>query len=72
MKKVVLALLSFVIVFALVPLTGLELSAKAAETYTDGYYTYSVSNGNATITSVDEAASGDIIVPETLGISRGY
>ena len=31
------------------------------------YYTYTVSNGNATITDVDASISGEIIIPSTLG-----
>ena len=34
---------------------------------TEGYYTYTVSNGEATITDVDTAISGDITIPSTLG-----
>ncbi len=40
----------------------------AAETFAEGYYTYSVDeDGNATITNVDTLISGDIAVPSTLG-----
>ncbi|MBQ2972728.1 MAG: leucine-rich repeat domain-containing protein [Clostridia bacterium] len=39
----------------------------AAETFSEGYYTYSVDeDGNATITNVDTLISGDIVVPSTL------
>lgn len=34
---------------------------------TDGFYTYSVENGVATITKCDTAIKGDVTVPETLG-----
>lgn len=34
---------------------------------TDGYYTYTISYGQAMITDVDTSASGDIIIPSTLG-----
>ena len=33
----------------------------------DGYYTYSVSNGEATITDVSTSISGNITIPSTLG-----
>ena len=36
-------------------------------TYSDGYYTYSVSGGKATITDVGTSISGDITIPSTLG-----
>ena len=39
-------------------------SASAA---TEGYYTYEVSNGEATITDVNTSISGDITIPSTLG-----
>ncbi len=38
-----------------------------ADAATDGYYTYSVSGGKATITEVDTFISGDVVIPSTLG-----
>jgi len=38
-----------------------------AEAATEGYYTYTVSNGEATITKCDTSVSGDITIPSTLG-----
>ena len=44
------------------------VKAEAAETFTEGYYTYTVDDeGNATITDVDEEISGEVIIPSTLG-----
>ena len=43
------------------------LFAVSASAETEGYYTYKVENGEATITDVDESISGDVILPETLG-----
>ena len=40
------------------------MSASAA---TEGYYTYKVENGEATITDVDWSISGDVAIPSTLG-----
>ena len=40
------------------------LSANAA---TEGYYTYNVYDGKATITDVDTSISGDVTIPSTLG-----
>ena len=34
---------------------------------TEGYFTYTVSGGEATITDVDTSISGDVIIPSTLG-----
>ena len=44
--------------------TALALQASAE---TEGIYTYSVENGEATITDVALNASGDVVIPETLG-----
>ena len=53
------------ILFAVIIMTMLfAVSASAA---TEGYYTYEVKNGNATITDVDASISGDITIPSTLG-----
>ena len=43
---------------------GLNITASAA---TNGYYTYTVSNGEATITGVDQNITGKINVPSELG-----
>ncbi len=44
-----------------------NICVKAEETYTEGYYTYTVTDGKATITACDPEISGDITVPTTLG-----
>lgn len=50
------------------PKTG--ITAEAAASYTSGYYTYTVdSDGNATITAVDTAISGDVVIPSEI---EGY
>lgn len=78
-KGVLSLLLAAVMIFSSVAvgLTNIELpdfgtlfaqKAEAAETYTEGYYTYTVDeNGNATITDVDTLISGDVTIPSTLG-----
>ena len=38
-----------------------------ADAVTEGYYTYEVSSGEATITDVDNSIGGDITIPSTLG-----
>ena len=72
-RKAISILLVAVMVFGTAPLAGfmgLELpdifEVKAAAA-TDGYYSYSVSNGEATITNVDTSISGDVVIPSTLG-----
>ena len=61
MKKVLAMILSLVMVFTIIPV-AVSVSAD-----TDGYYTYSVSNGKATITKCKTYISGDITIPSTLG-----
>ncbi len=45
----------------------IALGTVAASAATEGYYTYAVTNGEATITEVDTAIAGDITIPSTLG-----
>lgn len=45
----------------------LSMAVIPVSAQTKEYYTYSVSNGEATITKVDTSISGDIVVPDTLG-----
>ncbi len=45
-------------------LLGISVAANAE---TEGYYTYTVSNGAATITKCDTLISGSITIPSTLG-----
>lgn len=48
-------------------LTLMLCLAFAASADEEGYYTYTVKNGEATITYVDKSISGDVVVPSTLG-----
>lgn len=74
-KKLLSALLVAVMLLSAAPMSGtadfdwdtLFATKAAAESYTDGYYTYTVSDGNATISDVDTSISGDIEIPSTLG-----
>ena len=61
MKKTLAIILSLIMVFTIIPM------AVSVSAYTNGYYTYSVSNGEATITKCDTSISGDITIPSTLG-----
>ena len=64
MKKVLSVFLSILLIVAILPLGAFNLTASAL---TEGYYTYTVENGKATITDVDTEISGDITIPSTLG-----
>ena len=59
-KKILLTLM--VITIGLILFGTISVSAE-----TEGIYTYTVSNGEATITDCDTSASGEILIPDTLG-----
>ncbi len=65
MKKLKIAVVIFLI--AAVAVALVFFLPKAQEVPTDGYFTYSVEKGAATIKGCDPAASGEIIVPATVG-----
>ncbi|MGN1442517.1 MAG: leucine-rich repeat domain-containing protein, partial [Acutalibacteraceae bacterium] len=44
-----------------------EMFATKASAASEGYYTYSVSSGKATITSVNDSISGNVTIPSKLG-----
>ena len=45
----------------------LFLHPVQANAATEGYYTYEITDGTATITDCDTAISGDITIPSALG-----
>ena len=55
------------LLFIVLIMTAVLSVAVNAVEYTDGYYTYTVDDGEATIVDVDAVISGDVIVPATLG-----
>lgn len=71
-KKAISVLLVAVMMFSIAPLAGfmgfdLNVFSQAAETATESYYTYTVNRGNASIISVDNTISGEVVIPSTLG-----
>ena len=64
LKKFLAFVMTAVMVLTAVPFGGLTFSAIAEN---EGYYTYTVENGEATITDCDESISGDVVIPDTLG-----
>ena len=52
---------------AVVALVGIFVLPTDAQAATEGYYTYEVSGGKATITGCDTSISGDVTIPSTLG-----
>ncbi|MDD7292972.1 MAG: leucine-rich repeat domain-containing protein [Clostridiaceae bacterium] len=63
-KKLLSSLLATVMVLCCLPIAGVTFSASAENS---GYYTYTVENGEATITECDTSISGDVVIPDTLG-----
>ncbi len=56
---------NLILIMAVVMLCFAVSMTASAET--EGYYTYEIVDGNAIITDVDTAISGDVIIPDTLG-----
>ena len=67
MKKILSMVLAIVIMIGIVPLGAVTLTASAERW--GGYYTYVVENNEVTITNVDDAIYGDVIVPSQI---NGY
>lgn len=65
--KIMLAALFFAAFAALNLSAEVFPAAKAAETFTDGNFTYKVTDGAATITGFSSYYEGDVTVPEALG-----
>ncbi len=66
MKKVISISAIMLVVCALCVFLAPGATVEA-EALTSGYYTYTVSNGEATITDISTSISGDITIPSTLG-----
>ena len=54
------------ILFVTIIMAVLFAVSASAEDFTEGYYTYTVENGEAMIVDVDDSISGDIAIPKTL------
>ncbi len=67
-RRILSILLTFAMALSIAPVGAFNLTANAEETqYTSGDYTYTVTDGDATITGVNTSISGDITIPSTLG-----
>lgn len=62
-------LLAFVLLFGSTPLSFVAPAplATRAMAYTDGIYTFKTESGEAVITKCDTSASGEAVIPSTLG-----
>ncbi len=66
MKRVMSILLTVALLLSLIPVGVQELVLSVAAE-SEGYFTYWVGNGEAVITDVDTAISGDVVIPSILG-----
>lgn len=62
MKKLISIVLSLILILTIVPITG-----AAATEYKEGNYTYTVTDGLATIVDFPETVSGEVKIPSKLG-----
>jgi len=62
LHKSIAFLLSLALLLSMIPAVAFPAQAE-----TSGYYTYTVSNGKATITYCDRSISGNVTIPGTLG-----
>lgn len=67
MKRTIITILGMAMVVLFMPLCVLRIDSYASTEQTQGEYTYTVSDGNATIISVDKSISGNITTPAKLG-----
>ncbi|MBR3975581.1 MAG: leucine-rich repeat protein [Clostridia bacterium] len=68
LKSLFAGVLAVLLLVAAVPMNVLPVFIEAnATTFTSGVYTYTVEDGNATITKADKSISGEVVIPETLG-----
>lgn len=63
MKRRISLFLTVVMILSVMTMGLFSITASAA---TSGYFTYSITNGEATITSCDADASGSVTIPATL------
>lgn len=68
LKRFIACVMTVVMVLTAVPFAGMTFSAGAEDkAYKEGYYTYMVENGKATIIDCDRNIRGDVVIPGTLG-----
>jgi len=65
MKRILSAILFIGIMFSVISFC--DIIANAETEYTSGNYTYTVSNDEAQITDCKNSATGDVVIPSTLG-----
>ncbi len=67
MKKFLSILLVVALMISIVLIGLMSITASAATSDIEGYYTYTISNGEATIVNVDTNISGNVEVPQNFG-----
>lgn len=66
MKKTIILICALTMIVSFLT-TFPIVNVSAATEYKESYYTYTVTNGMATIIDCDNAIGGDVIIPSTLG-----
>lgn len=64
MRKILSVCLALALIVMALPLGVFEFPVSAEK---EGYYTYSIENGEATIKETFSYMNGDVIIPSTLG-----
>ena len=59
--------LAILMVISIVQMDLFIITANAETTYTEGYYKYTITDGEAMITDCDVSISGDVVIPSNLG-----
>ncbi|MGN1442576.1 MAG: leucine-rich repeat domain-containing protein, partial [Acutalibacteraceae bacterium] len=76
LKRVVACVLVVLMAVTAVPMSGFvglelpkwsEMFATRASAFSENGYTYTVTDGKATITGCDDSVSGNVVIPDTLG-----
>ena len=67
MKKIVSIILTIIFVISIMPIGLFSIVSAETTNYIEGFYTYTVKNGEATITDCFTSISGDVTIPSTLG-----
>lgn len=67
MKRKISYIATLVMVLCLLVCIGISVSAAEVEEFVEGYFTYTVTDGEATIVDVEDGVEGEIEIPEFLG-----
>ncbi len=66
-KKILSIILVVIMLLSIAPIAMAAEGEAEPEIFTEGIYSYSVADGEATIVDCDSSVSGDVVIPNTLG-----